>query len=811
MATHPTTARRRLLSGALLALLLTGTAVTVAVWRSDATLSGRAEDLQDGSAWLLDLRHQQADLVDGASVTVIHRVDLTGLTAVVQSGADAYATLAGGLVQRVDGATFETGPRVPFVPAGRAAGGDERLEVYPTPSRVFVLNRSTGLDSGADPRTLRPDRAVPIAAPATMPDAGAVVDEGAAADGLARMWAVDGTGGLVRIDADGARTWPRAFADPGRTRLVDAGGQPVAVDFDAGEIRPIGPDGLGGRGQCVQRQADVSAVHVVGAPDARQVYVVDARSGLLLISDLNAGTCTDAVAVTRPGDDLGPPRAAFGRVFIPDRSTGEVIVVDVAGRRVVSQAKVLDNPSSLLELVASGSLMFYNDPGSDMAGVIGPDGVTRTVHKDSRTQPGGQVSSGQVGPASPPANQPVSPPATARSSAPGRAPSPRAQPAQPSAAAATAEQLSPVQIAVSSNVAYVGSALRLRVEPAPGSSVKVTGAQWDFGDGATGGGVDVGHVWSAPGSYTVGVTAVLAGGGYAQTRTNVTVRPAQAAPTPPPSPPSTATQQPATSGPPTPPPTTAPATEPVGQPNRSVAIVSGLGCTSAHCTVYQVSSTGTAALKISGITVTGNVSIATDQCTGVTLAPGSSCLFEIGHTPYPTNSVQIHDNGPGDGVTIYSGTARETPSPAPTSQPPTTPPATTPPATTRPPATTPPATTAPPTTPPATTPPPTTPPATSPPPPPTTRTEVATNTGSGTFTNYSNASGDGPRIAVHQAVQVSCRVQGFKVESGDTWWYKIASSPWNGDYYAPADNFYNNGATSGPDNTVFVDTSVPGC
>ena len=192
---------------------------------------------------------------------MIHRVDLAGLTGVVQSGSDAYATLAGGLVQRVDGATFETGPRVPFVSAGRAAGGGERLEIYPTPSRVFVLNRATGLDSGADPRTLRPDRAVPLAAPESMPDAGAVVDEGAAADGLARMWAVDGTGSLVRIDADGARTWPHAFADPARTRLVDAGGKPVAVDLAVGEIRPIGPDGLGDRGQCVQRQ-QIGRAHV---------------------------------------------------------------------------------------------------------------------------------------------------------------------------------------------------------------------------------------------------------------------------------------------------------------------------------------------------------------------------------------------------------------------------------------------------------------------------------------------------------------------------------------------------------------------
>ena len=32
---------------------------------------------------------------------------------------------------------------------------------------------------------------------------------------------------------------------------------------------------------------------------------------------------------------------------------------------------------------------------------------------------------------------------------------------------------------------------------------------------------------------------------------------------------------------------------------------------------------------------------------------------------------------------------------------------------------------------------------------------------------------------------------------GDTWWYEIASSPWNNASYASADAFYNNGDTSG--------------
>ena len=59
---------------------------------------------------------------------------------------------------------------------------------------------------------------------------------------------------------------------------------------------------------------------------------------------------------------------------------------------------------------------------------------------------------------------------------------------------------------------------------------------------------------------------------------------------------------------------------------------------------------------------------------------------------------------------------------------------------------------------------------------------------------------------------MACVVQGFKVASGNSNWYKIASSPWNGTYYASADAFYNNGSTSGSlIGTPFVDPRVPAC
>ncbi len=104
------------------------------------------------------------------------------------------------------------------------------------------------------------------------------------------------------------------------------------------------------------------------------------------------------------------------------------------------------------------------------------------------------------------------------------------------------------------------------------------------------------------------------------------------------------------------------------------------------------------------------------------------------------------------------------------------------------------------------------PPATIPPPPPATHTETVGGV-SHTWTNYADAGGtQGPSIASNTSVQISCKVTGFRVADGNTWWYRIASSPWNNGYYVSADAFYNNGATSGSlAGTPFVDPAVPNC
>jgi murein DD-endopeptidase MepM/ murein hydrolase activator NlpD len=82
-----------------------------------------------------------------------------------------------------------------------------------------------------------------------------------------------------------------------------------------------------------------------------------------------------------------------------------------------------------------------------------------------------------------------------------------------------------------------------------------------------------------------------------------------------------------------------------------------------------------------------------------------------------------------------------------------------------------------------------------------------------TWSDPSSAGGAaGPVIPSNATVRISCRLTGFRVADGNTWWYRIASSPWNDGFYASADAFYNNGMTSGSlHGTPFVDPQVPAC
>ncbi|MGW0754475.1 hypothetical protein [Streptomyces sp. NPDC002587] len=105
-------------------------------------------------------------------------------------------------------------------------------------------------------------------------------------------------------------------------------------------------------------------------------------------------------------------------------------------------------------------------------------------------------------------------------------------------------------------------------------------------------------------------------------------------------------------------------------------------------------------------------------------------------------------------------------------------------------------------------------PATAEPPPPAKHTirEQSGSHGSPTFLNAHGAKGPGERIPAHTWVEVECRVFAPEIDSAnpDGWWYRIATSPWNGSYYAVANTFMN-GDTPGQNPPTNTDWSVPAC
>jgi hypothetical protein len=82
-----------------------------------------------------------------------------------------------------------------------------------------------------------------------------------------------------------------------------------------------------------------------------------------------------------------------------------------------------------------------------------------------------------------------------------------------------------------------------------------------------------------------------------------------------------------------------------------------------------------------------------------------------------------------------------------------------------------------------------------------------------TWADYKTAAGTpGAIIPGNVTVTIGCKVRGFKVTDGDTWWYRISSAPWDGKFYGSADAFYNNGRKTGSlKGTPFEDPRIRNC
>lgn len=88
---------------------------------------------------------------------------------------------------------------------------------------------------------------------------------------------------------------------------------------------------------------------------------------------------------------------------------------------------------------------------------------------------------------------------------------------------------------------------------------------------------------------------------------------------------------------------------------------------------------------------------------------------------------------------------------------------------------------------------------------------VHTPLGARTYNKPHNLTGEWQRIPNGTNVQVSCEIAAPTVPSVGLYWYRIATPPWNNQYYSPANSFLNGDPPDGTAPTHTVDPTIPQC
>ncbi|HLL64455.1 MAG TPA: PKD domain-containing protein [Micromonosporaceae bacterium] len=343
-----------------LTVALVGSAAVVAY--GDGYPASRVA-LSGGGAWLASPTQGLVTLIDGASEQVVGSVRAPGAKrgdalSVVQYGASAYMVNEGqGTVSRVDGATYDVSEPIRFTDEGGGA-----LGLFTGPKSLYVVDSKRRVASVTDPLSLQVrDRLSLVAQPGP---------EQSVVDATGRLWVLDREkGGLTWYDK-GKRARPEVGAASARLVLVQ--GRPVLVDEAKSRLGALAPDGTVSDWSCLELRSGDRA-QVLGSASSARVFAAIPATGTLVANAIDRDDCGMSVNVGKPGDDFGPLAEASGFVFVPNRTSGRALVVDVAAGRVAGDLPVT-KPGARLELLAKDGFVFYNDLDGDTAGVIRLDG-----------------------------------------------------------------------------------------------------------------------------------------------------------------------------------------------------------------------------------------------------------------------------------------------------------------------------------------------------------------------------------------------------------------------------------------------------
>ena len=360
----------------LVAVVVGGLAATSALTTGRTDSPIRA-DFVSGTAWVASFGPGEVTLVDGSTGAVVDELSggrLAGVgpgdrMVVAQAGAGAFvADSCTGVLDRVDGATHQVVSTRGVVAADGAA-----VELFAAAKRLFVVDPGVGRVTVVDPVSLR---AVTASLPLRAVPSATVLDP------QGHLWFVDAASGRVdEVVGDGIRETSVTVDPSDRVGLVLVAGRPALVDFTGTDFTGVHPvvevidpgSATTGRSACVA-VAPGDALAVAGGSVSGRVWVVSGAAGRLYESDVATDSCAGGVTVSPGGRRFVAPVEVGGRVFLADETTGQVEVLNAATLKPVAPLGQVLAPGSEFDLFAKDGIVFFDDPASQNAGVIRPDG-----------------------------------------------------------------------------------------------------------------------------------------------------------------------------------------------------------------------------------------------------------------------------------------------------------------------------------------------------------------------------------------------------------------------------------------------------
>jgi len=275
--------------------------------------------------------------------------------------------------------------------------GQAGLEVFDGGRQTFLVNAAAGDVWLIDPATLSV-KGPPLVLAAPLGHPGL--------DASGTLWVPLGDGTVAPVTASGGAPVagaPVKIGAPGDPlALTVAAGAPVVTDARSGSVTVLSASG-GKLSVSLPPDTVRTADGRVTAPDTADTPVVPVLAegtGTLLLVDTEHGSLS-AVRVDAGTDRLEAPQTLGGKVYIPDDTTGSLIVYDTASGVFQTQITVTGHSGHLQAQVRDG-LLWVDDQAGEKALVIGPDGTPRPVDKAA---PGGPAATTSAAPTAGPSTQ----------------------------------------------------------------------------------------------------------------------------------------------------------------------------------------------------------------------------------------------------------------------------------------------------------------------------------------------------------------------------------------------------------------------